>query len=119
MVSYEQALFWAETASTVLIGLCLLQIGRYALRALRLGQPGVRVGVLVTTAVIGLGAALAASWLGGRLAFLAALPLDLRPAPSLMAQLGGALVLSWIVAVAYGKWVAPAVAAWFSREEAR
>lgn len=115
-VSVEQVLFWAEVVAALLIGLCVLQIGVTGLRALRAGQPGVRVAVAVTAAVIGLGIALGVSWLGSVTVFSALAPTGIPLVQLLAAQLAGALVASWIAAAAYAKWLAPSLIAWFSRE---
>lgn len=119
MSNVEQVLFWAKVIAALLIGFCVVQIGVTGLRTLRAGHPGVRVAVVVTAAIIGLGLALGVSWFGSVAVFSALAPTGIPLVQLLVAQLAGALAASWIAAVAYAKWLAPAVIAWFTREGAQ
>jgi hypothetical protein len=108
--------YWAGLAAAILVALHLVRAGLYGARAIRAGYPSTMVGVALTTSVIGIGVALGASWLGGTAAFYVLSPLRVTPLLLVIVQLVAAFALSWAVSMAYGKWGAPAVAAWFSGE---
>lgn len=117
MIDVEQALFWAEMTALLLIGYSVVQIAVYGLRALRSGVPGLRVAVQLTASTIGMAVALGGSWLGSLIIFSALAPTDVSVLHLLGAQVAGALMIAWLAAFIYAKWLAPTVVDWFSREE--
>jgi hypothetical protein len=115
---FDQVLFWAQLTAALLVGFHVVQISVVGLRALRAGQPGLKVGVAVTTAVIGLGLALGGSWIGSVAAFHVSSPFGFSWLAVFLMQIAGALAASWMTAAAYARWLAPVVLNWFSREGA-
>jgi|GEM_PF-7106088 len=108
--------FWAGLASAILVGLHLVRTGLYGVRALQAGRPGTMVGIAVTTSLIGLGVAFGTSWLGGTLSFRSLSTLLLPLPVAVVVSLLVAFSVSLAASLAYGRWGAPLVAAWFSGE---
>jgi hypothetical protein len=89
------------------------------MRSRRARVPGTVAAAQTTTGVIGLGAALIGSTLGslGASHFLGST--NAHPLLSVPTQIAAALVVSWVTAHIYGRYLANPVFTWFAGKEER
>lgn len=117
MDTFEWLDIFIHLTVLTLIGVHVVGVGITSWRSRRAGKSATLVGAETTTSLIGLGLALSCSAIGGYIAYLILVPLEVPVLAMVAVQLGIAFLASFRAARLYERYLARLIFRWFIGEE--